>query len=508
MSSELLPKSPAIVSSEMILDLMPTPEDVHEARLVDKNDRAAITFAALRLMVDALTQARNLLAAPIIVESDSHLDNRDVGLLDRKSRSEIDAAARQLWQAFPEILDAPLREYSEQHGFDTPDPESVYPFADEIMAAAAESFLGTVYQETLRRFVARYSGNPDKEAYAIQAVHAGPPESAAEFRGRAVLPIAVRAFEKFLAGLVRNEFLSADDPHVIADLPPVPFEVIKAYESNGRAGNLTRWSVDRRVEGFIEDGPDEWLRIFRRWADIDLASLGADWVLVREAVARRALYQRSDAAADIRYLREAPPQVRAATKVGQRIVSDRSYLNSVAYALEMTATILAIRWTAALRPFREEFYPNFVERILLFERAGRWSDAAEIIRVALELYDADADPMSTGMLKINLWYSQQEMGTFDATARHAVEAWDVLDDTYLGIGRALLLRDYRRATRLIAEGINGPEALRRKRDLRNGPLVQRGMKEYPELRAVLMDGGRKAAGRQRGQKKVRRTDRR
>jgi hypothetical protein len=284
----------------------------------------------------------------------------------------------------PDILSRALDAYAEKYNLDTAEPDSIYPYAEELAVATINAYIGDLTSELVQRFVNRYIDDVDKTMYAVQVIESGPSETAIDFRARAMLPMQIQAFERFLAGLVRNELLESDDPLIVGDLPSVPIDVVRQYGENGRAENLTRWSVDQRVEAFVADGPREWVRVFDRWAEIDLETLGPDWLLIKEAIARRDLYRRSGISADVQYLRDAPPSVRAVTKIGKRIKVDRSYLRTVGFVLECTATLLAIRWSALLRPFREEFYPTFVGRVVLLEEAGRWSDAAELTRVALE----------------------------------------------------------------------------------------------------------------------------
>jgi hypothetical protein len=220
---------------------------------------------------------------------------------------------------------------------------------------------------------------------------------------------------------------------------------------------------------------------------------------VQEAVARRNLYRRSSGRADVDYLRELPDSLRLGVKVGQQVASDKAYIETLATSIETLASMLSLKWAARVRRFRNSDYPQLIDRIVGLENARQWSSAARIAETALTYFDFEEDPEGGQILRVNLWFCKQEMGTDDRATTLAIEEWDATGDNFLGLAKALLMRDHKKAARLLAEQLKGSDQLRSRRHLRNAPLVQRSMAESSQVRAMLTDGGRKKASGRRGQ---------
>lgn len=338
--------------------------------------------------------------------------------LSRESRNEIEALADEVLERFPSVIDNVIESLIPSGvRLDEDLEKSHHPLSAEEEAAFFQFLREHGINEELDKAFSKYR----EDHTALLHINATLVEKTArppqELLAEALLPTLVSAFERFLGALVRTGLWL--HPKGLGSLPDVPYERLRELSS---ISDVERYAIDQKVDAFLKDSPSSWATSITRWSRIDLASLGADWSVVAEAIQRRHVVIHNGGRVDADYLRNVPSELADGVRIGQQLRCSSEYTDRVIENFRVLAMVLALRWAhhfGKLQPL--EVLPDLVDNIYDLEREGRWSAAFQIANTSIGLHGNDR-PLDE-LLQINWWLCKKKLGLASAEMIGEIHQW-------------------------------------------------------------------------------------
>jgi hypothetical protein len=466
-----------------------------------------VLSTALALLLVRLSAFRQLLshAATVSIELDegNPTIQRFKDLLTAGERKQVKQAIDELSEAYIERADDyvdVLRKMGLTIGGPEDGASASYPFATEMILAAVRVHTEELTRELIVTHFEPFAENEIQLQYALFLMRSLDSANATEMLGSALLPALIAHFEEFLAALLRAGL--ARYPKALGELSDVPYEIVEKYSANAETEDLQRWAIDKKVSSMIADSPTEWQIRIKRWTGIDLADLGADWAMIHEAIQRRHVVVHNAGRVDFDYLGRVDPAFLSGVYVGKLLRCDRQYMDSVIDELEQFARLLAISWgPRLLKTSPLSVVPDLVEAVMDLERRRQWARGEQLCLLALE--NGEKDGAHGGIIRINLWYCQQEMGGSAGSLTHEIRDWSPTDDRER-LGKAILLRDKKEILDLLRDELEtGPNRMLARLMLRGLPMIQRAMSDFPEIRSLLDHASARRSSKKRRRKRNR-----
>jgi hypothetical protein len=445
-----------------------------------------LTGSSLRGFLDELDLVGELLKANTTrpgkgaSESSENLKRLGESLSFRDRKLAEQAADRFLDEfgiAAEDVL-AQLKEELAAANIDIPDlsDSKAYPLAPEQEEGYVKLFV--TRSEQLRRSFGEHLGqlvdNPFKLLYALEYLRRQGREPIDMVLGASMLPRLISAFEQFLGGLLRTTLTL--HPKALGPYGDVPFELTSRYTD---VSDIQRYMVDRKVDTFLKDSPDDWAKYIQKSRGIDLQSPA--WDRIREAIQRRHVLIHNGGRADEVYISRLPKNLGTVAE-GAKLRCDENYMTEVLVSLRYVAFQLGLQWAwklAKVPPLRT--YPLFVGDIVDSFEKGLWREAQELAEIGLSM-DMDNE-RDLAILKLNRWLCVQQQGHVGDTIAE-IQDWKPETKTR-EVAKAALLRDYDECVKLLKELLNGPRVTQMRRWLKDQPLMERAATEEPKIGRLL-----------------------
>jgi hypothetical protein len=438
--------------------------------------------AAVRMLIYRLDIYTGLL---------NHVDQRQNSI--RKSPNEIEAA-RQLsaeqrrdiektvdeaFDRFPdqlfEVLESlvPRQELENvqiEDGTHHPIPE------EQAIAVVNELASLGAFKEIEQKFD-RYRGDMASILYAQGRIMQKSQLSPSTVLGESILPGLIASLEHFLAALVRTAL--SVYPLGLGQLPSLPSSVMQQLSTKR---DMERYVIDVQVHTFISGSPEEWSKGIKRWTKIDVATLGADWPSIREAIERRHVFVHNGGRIDEDY-RQKSGLGKKAGPLGQRLFCTPDYMSDLLEDVRVFALVLAIRWAnhfGDLKPL--EVYPDVTNEIHSLERAGHWEAAFMIADTSIGLHGQDEE--LDDHLRVNWWLCRKHLGKSDARMIGEIYGW-VPTSADMRAARFALLEDDAQLAKEIRQIVGEIKKAFDRRDFSNQAIWKEPRERSAEVRAAF-----------------------
>ncbi|MFC7530609.1 hypothetical protein [Actinoplanes sp. GCM10030250] len=449
-----------------------------------KNPGLLFITTSLRLLMLRLDRLRDLVE--IVRKDKAHNSTKSLRHLEKRidfqERIAIEIKVRGLANSRQDRIDALL---AEKHGI-VPDKSKGreferYPLAAEQVFAFISTYSEKVDNDIWEELEATHSSDEVKLEYASNYYASIlQPDLAGELAA-SIFPRAVQQFNSVLGGLARTA-LTVSGAESLGDLPDIPWAIQKSL---GKYPNdIERWAIDRRVENFVRGGIDEWRDTSLRFAEFDVEDATGSWHIIQEAIARMRLLDRaSDGTVDAEYLADAGPLAPPEARIWGRLKTSGDYLSDLLDNIESLALSMALLWSTNFFNDHDSDINFFIDRAVDLESRGRWTSALGIFQTLRDTYVHPEHP-SFSMTMINIWLCRQQLGTDDDAMRNSIKISQTAEPVEQA-GLCALTRDWPGMLAAIEEACEGESASFTANWLMQMPLMQRAMKENPQVRRLL-----------------------
>jgi len=412
------------------------------------------------------------------------------------TRSQIDRARRAVQQFFDQQPQnakeaaGKLTKLAKESPAESMD-RKIYPPSPEMFSVALNLALRREREEFTQSFFHEFGGNTEQLVYAFSLMQMGGPNAQRSFISRSLLPSVCRAMEQAQAGLIRTALQWEKDG--LGDMPPIPSHIFDQFGKNVDTRDIDRWRIDLKVQDFLAQRPAGWRDSILNWTNFDMSLLCPNWSLTLEAFEISHLLGKTT---------EVVVESDAKTMELLAIPIDPNYVLGVIDEIECLLVGQSSKWISRILPDKD--FVNFNSILLRYElmRRDRWSHAICMIEAESELPNVNEEDRQYDL--VEYLYCLQEAGRETPAITRAVDDMQPVDEV-LEIGKYAALRKYDRvqdSLRRLLTSVRYPIVLRGQ--LRSCPLLQRAMREAPDLRSLLVPGGAKNQSRVRRQVKKRR----
>jgi len=358
---------------------------------------------------------------------------------------------------------------------------SKYPLSKDEIAAAAMYFAKPSLKPVEALF-SKYKEDAASLTYLQNGMRARVRESKSEVLGSAILPVAVAAFEQYIASLFRSGLMKF--PYALGELPPAHYELVSKYDS----ADLKKYLIDRRVRDVLREAPTDWERKIEKWTKIKVGDLGIGWDHILEAIQRRHALVHNGGVIDEEYLQKVPAWARENKRIGQSLACSVGYTLEALRKIRVFALIFGLKWA---RHFGKSdalaVYPDLVMAVYALEKDGDWSTALRLSNAAMELQDANDE--SFQLLRVNWWLCRKKLMKSDAEMELDIRAWEPENDRLWMARAALLENDADLAERIQLAGASGPGGRVSRRQLAEMPIFHDSIQRSDTVRRLLKGGG-------------------
>ena len=314
------------------------------------------------------------------------------------SRRIVEKAIR----ALPTDLLEALEETSASDHRSSPEGKR-HPYSYEQLIVGAMLQIGkSKYEKVIEPFLSACESDEYALAYGLGFLR-WKHRSHADELARAVIPMAVSAFETFFAEVLRTWYL-LHRQKLEGNERQVKLGKLLAYAS---MDDQLRFIIDELVEDILKQSPHEWQKkLGSDGPNLNVETVGCAWHEFCEIFARRNALIHNDDRADERYLKRTP-WIQPPREVGAHLGTDWDYAMKTLTVLRAQAEAIAISVLAQLIPQSENLEALVIHLSFEALREEHWSD---VVTITAALLESDARQHEFHEIRINQLMARMKLG--------------------------------------------------------------------------------------------------